>query len=30
VSLGVLHAASGTIDLGTRRGTFALRATVTR
>jgi hypothetical protein len=30
VSLGVLHAASGTIDLGTRQGTFALRATVTR
>ena len=30
VSLGVLHAASGTIDLGGRQGTIALRATVTR
>ncbi len=29
-SLGVLHAASGTIDLGGRQGTIALRATVTR
>ncbi len=30
VSLGVLHAASGTIDLDGRQGTIALRATVTR
>jgi hypothetical protein len=29
-SLGVLHAASGTIDLGGRQGTIALRATVRR
>jgi hypothetical protein len=30
VSRGVLHASSGTIDLGVRQGTIALRATVTR